>query len=117
THPSDLCVALAALDAVVEVSGPSGARVIPFGEFHLEPADHPERETVLAAGELVTSIELPPIPYATRSIYVKVRDRASFAFALASAAVAIDLDRGTIREARIALGGVATKPWRARAAE
>jgi xanthine dehydrogenase YagS FAD-binding subunit len=115
THPSDLCVALAALDAKVLVTGAAGARTVPMTELHVAPGDHPEREHVLAAGELITGVELPP--FAGRSRYVKVRDRASFAFALASAAVTVELDGGTLRAVRIALGGVATKPWRATAAE
>jgi xanthine dehydrogenase YagS FAD-binding subunit len=117
THPSDMCVALAALDAVIRVTGPRGPRAIPFSTFHLLPDDHPERETALAPGELITSVDVPALSFAVRSTYVKVRDRASYAFALASAAVAIDVRDGTIRDARIALGGVATKPWRAHAAE
>lgn len=118
THPSDLAVALAALDAVVHVRGENGAeRTIPFSDFHVVPDDHPERETTLRHGELVTAIDVPALPFARRSLYRKVRDRASFAFALASAAVAVDLAGGTIRDARVALGGVATKPWRSRDAE
>jgi len=117
THPSDMCVALAALDAFVLLSGPGGSRVVPLVEFHLMPRDHPERETAIEPGELITAVDVPPLGFATRSAYVKVRDRASYAFALASAAVALDLRGGEIREARIALGGVATKPWRAREAE
>jgi len=119
THPSDLCVALAALDAIVHTRGPNGARAIAFGELHTLPADHPEREHVLAPGELVTHVELPAASarFAKASRYVKVRDRASFAFALASAAVALVMDGSVIRDARIALGGVATKPWRSHDAE
>jgi xanthine dehydrogenase YagS FAD-binding subunit len=117
THASDMCVPLAALDAIVQVNGPRGRRAIPFTDFHVLPGDHPDVETRLEPGELITSIDIPPLAFATRSIYVKVRDRASYAFALASAAVALDIRDGTIREARIALGGVGTKPWRARAAE
>jgi xanthine dehydrogenase YagS FAD-binding subunit len=117
THASDMCVALAALDASVRLDGPQGERVVPLAEFHTLPDDHPERDTVMQAGELITAVDLPPLPFATRSLYLKVRDRASYAFALASAAVALDLHDGTIRESRIALGGVATRPWRARAAE
>jgi xanthine dehydrogenase YagS FAD-binding subunit len=112
-----MCVALAALDALVCVSGPRGERRIPFHQFHLAPGDHPERETTLAAGELITAVEIPAVPFAVRSTYLKVRDRASYAFALASAAVALDIQDGAIREARIALGGVGTVPWRAREAE
>jgi xanthine dehydrogenase YagS FAD-binding subunit len=117
THPSDMCVALVALDAIVHTHGATGDRAIPIAEFHTLPGDHPEVESVLAPGELVTHVELPVLPFAARSRYTKVRDRASFAFALASAAVALDLRGTTIRDARIALGGVATKPWRARDAE
>jgi xanthine dehydrogenase YagS FAD-binding subunit len=120
THPSDMAVPLMALDAVIHTRGPNGERTIPIAELYLLPGDHPERETTLSAGELITSVDLPPLPYATRSLYIKVRDRNSYAFALASAAVALDMsaqDPGMIREARISLGGVATVPWRARRAE
>ena len=117
THPSDLCVALAAVDATVRVVGANGARAIPFGEFHLLPEEHPERETTLEPGELIVAVDLPPLPFARRSVYVKVRDRASYAFALASAAVALDLSDGVVRQARVALGGIATRPWRAHEAE
>jgi len=117
THPSDLCVALAALDAVVHVRTSSGARAVPLHEFYLLPQDRPDRETILSPGDLITAVEVPPIGFARRSLYLKVRDRASYAFALASAAVAIDLRGGMIHAARIALGGLATVPWRARAAE
>jgi len=117
THPSDMCVALVALDAVVHTRGRSGARAIPIKDFHLLPGDHPEAETVLEQGELITHVELPASGFAARSHYLKVRDRASYAFALASAAVALDLARGNIRDARIVLGGVATKPWRSVEAE
>ncbi|HEY0483269.1 MAG TPA: xanthine dehydrogenase family protein subunit M [Kofleriaceae bacterium] len=117
THPSDMAVALVALDAVVHTQGPSGNRAIPIADFHTLPADHPEIESVLLPGELVTHVELPATPFAARSRYTKVRDRASFSFALASAAVALDLQGGKVRDARLALGGVATKPWRAVDAE
>lgn len=117
THASDMCVALAALGAVVHLRGRGGARTVPLTEFHRVPGDHPEIETVLEPGELVTAVELPPLPFAARSAYRKVRDRASFAFALASVAAAVDLDGGTVRDVRLALGGVATKPWRAWRAE
>jgi xanthine dehydrogenase YagS FAD-binding subunit len=117
THPSDMCVALVALDAVVHTRGPSGNRAIPIAELHTLPGDHPEIESVLAPGELVTHVELPATPLAARSRYTKVRDRASFSFALASAAVALEVQGGTIRDARIALGGLATRPWRAVDAE
>lgn len=117
THPSDMCVALAALDAVVRLHGSTGERTVPVTDFHLLPADHPERETVLQPGELITAVDIPPLSYSSRSTYLKVRDRASYAFALASAAVAMDVRDGTIRDARLALGGVGTKPWRSREAE
>jgi xanthine dehydrogenase YagS FAD-binding subunit len=117
TNPSDMCVALVALDAIVHTHGPSGDRAIPITDFHTLPGDHPEIESVLVPGELVTAVELPASPLAARSRYTKVRDRASFAFALASAAVALDLHGTTIGDARLALGGVATRPWRAREAE
>jgi xanthine dehydrogenase YagS FAD-binding subunit len=117
THPSDMCVALVALDAIVHTQGPSGNRSIAIADFHTLPGDHPEIESVLEPGELVTHVELPATPFAARSRYTKVRDRAAFSFALASAAVALDLQGTTIRDARIALGGLATRPWRARDAE
>jgi xanthine dehydrogenase YagS FAD-binding subunit len=117
TSPGDMPVALAALDAVVRVSGPQGERTIPLVDFHVLPANHPERETVLRQGEIITAVDVPALPWARRSHYRKVRDRASYAFALASAAVALDLDGTRIREARVALGGVGTKPWRSREAE
>ncbi len=117
SNPSDMNVAMAALDAVVVVHGPKGERRVPFTDFHLLPGDHPERETVLEHGELITAVELPALPFATRSHYLKVRDRASYAFALTSAAVALDIQGGTIRQARIAMGGVGAKPWRAFDAE
>jgi xanthine dehydrogenase YagS FAD-binding subunit len=117
THPSDLAVALAALDATVHVRGRSGERTIPFTAFHVVPGQHPELENVLQPGDLITAIDLPALSFARRSLYLKVRDRASFAFALASAAVALDVQSGTIRNARVALGGVGTKPWRSVAAE
>ncbi|HEY6180400.1 MAG TPA: xanthine dehydrogenase family protein subunit M, partial [Kofleriaceae bacterium] len=117
THPSDMCVALVALDAIIHTRGPSGDRAIAIADFHTLPGDHPEIESVLVPGELVTHIELPAAPFAARSRYTKVRDRAAFSFALASAAVALELRGGAIRDARIALGGLATKPWRARDAE
>lgn len=119
TNPSDMAVALAALDARVQIFRPrgNGERVIPLSELHRLPADHPEQETNLEPGELISAIEIPPLAYASRSVYVKVRDRASFAFALASAAVALDVADGMIREARVALGGIATKPWRSLEAE
>ena len=117
THPSDMCVALAALDAVVQTRGPHSKRSIPFADFHPLPGDTPHIESSLEQGELITSVDLPPLPFARRSFYLKVRDRWSYAFALVSAAVALDLQDGYIREARVALGGVGTKPWRAPQAE
>ncbi len=118
THPSDMAVALAALDAVVDVRGPGGARTIALVDLHRLPGDEPQRDTVLAPGDLITAVELPSLPFAARSRYRKVRDRASFAFAVVSVAAALDVDGdGTVRDVRIALGGVAHKPWRASAAE
>lgn len=118
THPSDLCVALAILDAVVRTQKPGGStRRIPFNDFHLLPGDTPEHETALAHGELITHVDVSDLPLARRSHYLKVRDRTSYEFALASAAVALDIDTGVIRAARVALGGVATKPWRSAEAE
>jgi xanthine dehydrogenase YagS FAD-binding subunit len=117
THPSDMCVALAALDAVVHVEGTQGARSLPLHALHRLPEDHPERETVLAPGELITAIELPALALAQRSTYRKVRDRSSYAFALVSVAAALDIRDGVVADVRLALGGVATKPWRAWAAE
>ncbi|CEA09329.1 4-hydroxybenzoyl-CoA reductase subunit beta [Arthrobacter saudimassiliensis] len=121
THPSDMAVAMSALDAVVVALGPHGERRIPLSEFHRLPGDEPQHDTVLGHGELITAVELPPVPYAVNSTYRKVRDRASFAFALVSVAAAVDLEDGpdgpVIREARLAFGGVAHKPWRAWAAE
>jgi xanthine dehydrogenase YagS FAD-binding subunit len=117
THPSDMCVALAALGAVVHLRGVSGTRSVPLTEFHTLPGDRPETETVLAPGELITTVEVPPLPFGARSAYHKVRDRASFAFALVSVAAVLDVRDGTIRDVRLALGGVATKPWRAWQAE
>jgi xanthine dehydrogenase YagS FAD-binding subunit len=117
THPSDMCVALAALGAVVHLRSSGGERTVPLTELHLLPQDHPEIETVLAPGELITAVELPALPFAARSAYRKVRDRASYAFALVSVAAALDTEGGTVRDVRLALGGVATKPWRAWQAE
>lgn len=116
-HPSDMCVALAALEAVVEVQGPAGCRRMPFAEFHRLPGDRPQDDNSLAEGELVTAVELPAPVFAGHSAYLKLRDRASYAFALVSVAVALELDGGCIRQARIALGGVAHKPWRVPEAE
>jgi xanthine dehydrogenase YagS FAD-binding subunit len=116
--PGDMPVAMAALDAVVHTRRPNGSeRAIPLTDFHVSYGDDPARESVLEHGELITAVELPAIPWFARSHYLKVRDRASYEFALASAAVALDLDGGRIRAARVALGGVGTKPWRSREAE
>jgi xanthine dehydrogenase YagS FAD-binding subunit len=113
-----MCVALAALDAIVRVRGPKGERQIAFGDFHRLPGDTPQRETNLEPDELIIAVDLPAIPFAARSYYLKVRDRASYAFALVSVAAAVDLGSNQkINAARIALGGVAHKPWRANAAE
>ncbi|PZS15182.1 MAG: molybdopterin dehydrogenase, partial [Solirubrobacterales bacterium] len=117
THPSDMAVALAALDAEVDVVGPSGARTIPLPGLHRLPGEEPELDTVLEPGELIVAVELAPLAFAARSDYRKVRDRASFAFALVSVAAALDLADGIVRDCRIALGGVAHIPWRAERAE
>lgn len=116
-HPSDLCVALAALDAIVHLRSSSGTRRVPFTALHLRPGETPEQENVLQPGELVVAIELPALTCSRRSTYRKVRDRASYAFALVSVAAALELDGDTISEVRIALGGVGTVPWRAWKAE
>jgi xanthine dehydrogenase YagS FAD-binding subunit len=116
-NPSDMCVALAALEAVVIVAGPAGERRIDFADFHRLPGDTPERDNELADDELIVAVELPADGFATHSRYLKIRDRASYAFALVSVAAALELDGGNIRAARIALGGVAHKPWRRREAE
>lgn len=117
THPSDMCVAMAALEAVVHVTGPAGDRQIAFADFHRLPADAPERDSTLAPGELVTAVELPGERFDRHYTYLKLRDRQSYAFALVSVAVALRLEGGVVRDARLALGGVAHKPWRNREAE
>lgn len=118
THPSDMCVALVALDAVVHLQGPAGTRSMPLTDLHRLPGDRPEIETELQPDELITAIEIPPLGFARRSTYRKVRDRASYAFALISVAAAVDIDEaGIVRDVRLALGGVAHKPWRAVKAE
>src|SRR2546429_4401086 len=117
THPSDMAVAMVALDAMVRVLGPCGERTIPLVHFHRLPGDGPQRDPGLDHGELITDVDLPPLAFATRSHYRKVRERASYAFALVSVAVAIDVVDGTVRDARIAFGGVAPVPWRAIKAE
>jgi xanthine dehydrogenase YagS FAD-binding subunit len=117
THPSDMAVALVALDALVRILSPDGERTIPLLDLHRLPGDAPERDTVLAHGELITAVDLPPLAFAARSRYRKVRDRASYAFALVSVAAALDVADGVVRDVRLALGGVAHKPWRAGKAE
>jgi xanthine dehydrogenase YagS FAD-binding subunit len=117
THPSDLAVPLAAFDAVVHVMGPAGAREIPLVDLHRLPGDEPWRDTVLEQAELIVAVELPPLPIAARSAYRKVRGRASFEFALVSVAAVLDVIDGIVGEIRLALGGVAHKPWRATRAE
>ena len=117
THPSDMCVALAALGAVVHLASAKGERTLPLTDLHRLPEDHPEIETVLEFGELITAVELPALPLARRSTYRKVRDRASYAFALVSVAAALDVEGGAVKDVRLALGGVAPKPWRAWKAE
>jgi xanthine dehydrogenase YagS FAD-binding subunit len=117
THPSDMCVALAALDATVHTAGPAGARAIAFSDFHRLPGDTPQRDTNLQASEIVTAVELPARGFAANYTYLKIRDRLSYAFALVSVAAALELEGDTIKEARLALGGVAHKPWRDPSAE
>jgi len=117
THPSDMCVALAALDAIVHVEGPGGKRSIPMNDFHRLPGNTPHLETELRSGELITAIQIPPVPFARNSRYRKVRDRASYAFALVSVAAALETEKGVLSGICLALGGVAHKPWRASSAE
>lgn len=117
THPSDMCVALAALDATVHLRSTAGERTIAFLDLHRLPEEHPDRDTNLEPGQLITAVELPPLALASRSTYRKVRDRASYAFALVSVAAALEVKDGMVRDVRLALGGVAHKPWRARKAE
>jgi xanthine dehydrogenase YagS FAD-binding subunit len=118
THPSDMCVALAALDAIIHLEGPQGARALQFSELHCLPGGHPNIETNLKPHELIIAVEIPALPFASRSAYRKIRDRASYAFALVSVAAALDLSRdNTVLDVRLALGGVAHKPWRAWEAE
>jgi xanthine dehydrogenase YagS FAD-binding subunit len=117
THPSDMCVALAALDATIRVQGPKGERTIPFGEFHRLPGKTPHIDTNLDPKELILSVDLPASQFADHSYYLKVRDRSSYEFALVSVAAALEMDGKKIRTARIALGGVAHKPWRSEEAE
>jgi xanthine dehydrogenase YagS FAD-binding subunit len=117
THPSDMAVAMTALEAFVNVHGPDGERRIPIEDLHRLPGDEPERDTTLEHGELITAVDLPPLDFAYNSKYRKVRERASYAFALVSVAAALDVEDGVVRDARLALGGVAHKPWRATKAE
>ena len=117
TNPSDMCVALAALEATVHIQGPKGTRRVAFGDFHLLPGNTPEHETVLEPGDLITHVTLLPPLKGSKQVYLKLRDRASYEFALTSAAVVITITSGRITQARIALGGVGTKPWRSREAE
>jgi xanthine dehydrogenase YagS FAD-binding subunit len=117
TNPSDMCVAMAALEATIHVQGPKGSRAIPIGDFHLLPGNTPDRETVLEPGDLITHVTLPPPKAGSKQVYLKLRDRASYEFALASAAIVITLAGGNVTYARIAMGGVGTKPWRSHEAE
>jgi xanthine dehydrogenase YagS FAD-binding subunit len=117
THPSDMCVALTALGAIVHLRSARGERTLLMTDLHRLPEDRPEIETLLEPGELITTVELPPLPVAARSTYRKVRDRASYAFALVSVAAALELEGDTVKEVRLAFGGVAHKPWRAWKAE
>jgi xanthine dehydrogenase YagS FAD-binding subunit len=117
THPSDMAVAMAALDAVIEVEEPDGRRRFPIDALYRSPGDEPDRDTTLTPGALITAVEIPPLPFAGRSAYRKVRDRASYAFAVASVAAALDVDGGVVRGVRLAFGAVAPMPWRARRAE
>lgn len=117
TNPSDMCVALVALEATVHVQGPKGSRAIPIGDFHLLPGNTPNRETALEPGDLITHVTLPRAIAGSKQVYLKLRDRASYEFALASAAVVISAAGGNVTRVRIALGGVGTKPWRSREAE
>lgn len=116
-HPSDMCVALAAVDAVVEVATPQGQRQIPFADFHRLPGNTPQQDTNLQPGELITAVILPPLSFGKSGVYLKIRDRASYSFALISVAAAVQLQGDQIQAARLAMGGVAHKPWRATAAE
>ena len=117
TNPSDMAVALAALDATVRLSGPNGERSVPIADFHRLPGDTPQFDTVIEDGELITAVDLPASPFGAHSHYLKVRDRASYAFALVSVAAALDIQDGMVRDLRLVLGGVAHKPWRAQEAE
>ena len=117
TNPSDMCIALAALEATVHIQGPKGTRAVAFGDFHVLPGNTPQRETVLEPGDLITHVTLPPPIAGSKQFYLKLRDRASYEFALASTAVVLTIAGGKTTRARIALGGVVTKPWRSPEAE
>src|SRR5438105_994741 len=117
SNPSDMCIAMAALEATIDVQGPKGSRTIPFADFHLLPGNTPHRETVLESGDLITHVRLPAPIKGSKQLYLKLRDRASYEFALASAAVVISVAGANVSRARIALGGVGTKPWRSKEAE
>jgi xanthine dehydrogenase YagS FAD-binding subunit len=117
TNPSDMCVAMAALDATIHIQDPKGTRAVAFGDFHLLPGSTPQRETVLEPGDLITHVTLPPPIAGSKQLYLKLRDRASYEFALASAAIVLTVTSGKITRVRIALGGVGTKPWRSPEAE
>jgi xanthine dehydrogenase YagS FAD-binding subunit len=117
SYPGDFAQALLALDAQIEIEGPRGARLMAFADLHKPPGQTPQIETTLMPGELITAFVIPSVPWARRSLYLKIRDRESYEFALASAAVALELGGGKVKQARIALGGVATLPWRAKEAE
>ena len=117
TNPSDMGVAMAALEATIHVQGPKGIRMVPMGDFHLLPGSTPERETVLEPGDLITHVTLPPPIAGSKQVYLKLRDRASYEFALSSAAIVITIRGGKVTRARVALGGVGTKPWRSPEAE
>src|SRR2546422_296420 len=117
TNPSDMCVAMVALEATIHVQGPKGSRAIAIGDFHVLPGSTPNRETVLEPGDLITHVTLPPLVAGSKQVYLKLRDRSSYEFALASAAVVITIAGGNVTRARIALGGVGTKPWRSPEAE
>jgi len=117
TNPSDMCVAMAALEATIHIQNSKGTRAVPIGEFHLLPGNTPDRETVLEPGDLITHVTLPPPVAGSKQVYLKLRDRASYEFALASAAVVLNIDGGNVKRVRIALGGVGAKPWRSPEAE
>jgi xanthine dehydrogenase YagS FAD-binding subunit len=117
TNPSDMCVAMVALEATVHVQGPKGSRAVPIGDFHLLPGSTPQRETVLEPGDLITHVTLPPPVVGSKQLYLKLRDRASYEFALASAAVVLTIGGGNVTRARVAMGGVGTTPWRSPEAE